>query len=125
MHKLHEAKAYYDSARVILEERLENSAFDLGRSTGNLGLAYAHLGRVEDARRTVADGEPELGARVDDRHHLKTVAEIYLLIGDYDAAVDLLEQLSGDWLVSAPMLRVDPLWDPLRDHPRFQALLAK
>ena len=49
----------------------------------------------------------------------------YINIGDYDAAVDLLEQLSGDWLVSAPILRVDPLWDPLRNNRRFQALLAK
>ncbi len=24
-----------------------------------------------------------------------------------------------------PMLRIDPVWNPLRDHPRFQALLAK
>ena len=26
---------------------------------------------------------------------------------------------------SIGLLKVDPLWDPLRDNPRFQALLAK
>ena len=72
------------------------------------------MGNTEDARRIAAG----LSLR-------PIVAEIYMLIGDYDAAVDLLEQLSGDWLVSAPILRVDPLWDPLRNNRRFQALLAK
>jgi hypothetical protein len=33
--------------------------------------------------------------------------------------------LSIPSLVSAPLLRVDPLYDPLQDHPRFQALLEK
>ena len=27
--------------------------------------------------------------------------------------------------LSVHILRLDPLWDPIRDHPRFQALLAK
>ncbi|MCI0606301.1 hypothetical protein L0156_25220 [bacterium] len=26
---------------------------------------------------------------------------------------------------SVPMLRIDPTWDPLRNHPRFQELLGK
>ncbi len=108
-----EAEAYYDSARVVLERRLENLA-EPGRTTRNLGLAYAHLGNTEDARRIAAG----LSLK-------PIVAEIYMLIGDYDAAVDLLEQLSGDWPVFAPILRVDPLWDPLRNNRRFQALLAK
>ena len=54
------------------------------------------------------------------------MAEIYMVIGDYDDAVNSLEQLSGvSAVVSVPVLRIDPLWDPLREHPRFQALLAK
>ena len=40
-----------------------------------------------------------------------------------------LDQL--DWLLETPssmnvgLLRADPRWDALRDHPRFQALLEK
>ncbi|GAB4565850.1 MAG: hypothetical protein Tsb0020_17050 [Haliangiales bacterium] len=39
-----------------------------------------------------------------------------------DRLEDAVEQRSG-WLV--PFLRVDPFFDPLRDEPRFQALLAR
>ena len=54
------------------------------------------------------------------------LAKIYTMVGEYDAALDEIEYLlsipSGN---SVPWLRLDPIWDPLRDHPRFQALLEK
>ncbi len=51
---------------------------------------------------------------------------IYVMVGESDAAIDQLElllSLPGE--ISTPLLRLDPTWDPLRDHPRFQALLEK
>jgi serine/threonine-protein kinase len=48
------------------------------------------------------------------------------MVGEYDAAIGQLELLlSIPSEISIPLLRVDPLWDPLRDHPRFQELLER
>jgi hypothetical protein len=48
------------------------------------------------------------------------------MVGDYDAAIDLPDYLLSipSW-VSVPYLRLHPIWDPLRDHPRFQAMLEE
>jgi hypothetical protein len=54
------------------------------------------------------------------------------VVGEYEKAIDQLEYLlsipSSEFLwqvVSIPLLRIDPQWDPLREHPRFQGLLEK
>ena len=52
------------------------------------------------------------------------LAVVYAMVGEADAAVDRLETLldfSG-WH-SGAQIDMDPLWDPIRDHPRFQRLL--
>ncbi len=57
---------------------------------------------------------------------VENLARIYTMVGEYDAAIDRLESLLAVPSITAvPMLRIDPVWDPLRDNPRFQALLAK
>ena len=48
------------------------------------------------------------------------------MVGEYDLAIARLEYLlsvAGD--ISVSIIRRDPRWDPLRDYPRFQALLEK
>jgi len=53
------------------------------------------------------------------------LVEIYVRTGEYDAALDQLEYLL--WIpspVSLPLLRVDPLYTPLRGTPRFERLVA-
>ena len=47
------------------------------------------------------------------------------MAGRPEAAIDRLEYLlsvPSDW--SAWWLRLDPAWDPLREHPRFKALVG-
>ncbi len=53
-------------------------------------------------------------------------ARILAQAGELDAALDEIEQLlAGPGYLSVHTLRLDPRWDPIRAHPRFQALLAK
>ena len=54
------------------------------------------------------------------------LAEIYAWVGEYDEAFRLLDHLldtpNG---MTVPLLKLDPVWDPLRKGPRFQALIDK
>jgi hypothetical protein len=59
-------------------------------------------------------------------NRIERLARIYVMVGEYDEAIRLLEHLMsipGDLGIGA--LRLDPAWKPLRDNPRFQALLHK
>jgi hypothetical protein len=46
------------------------------------------------------------------------MAVVQVLLGEYDAAVDILEELMEmeyAWALTVADLRLDPTWDPLRD----------
>jgi hypothetical protein len=48
------------------------------------------------------------------------------MCGASGGALDEIERLlSKPSDFSVHMMRLDPRWDPIRDHPRFKALLAK
>ncbi len=127
-HAVEREQAYYDSTRSMLETRIQERPDD-ERYRSALGIAYAGLGRKEDA---IREGElavellPMSKEAWRGAHRVEDLARIYAMVGEYDAAIDRLESLLAVPSITAvPMLRIDPLWDPLRDNPRFQALLAK
>jgi hypothetical protein len=50
---------------------------------------------------------------------------VYILIGEQEKALDLLEPLlRRPYYLSPGWLRIDPTFDPLRSNPRFQRLVA-
>ena len=52
------------------------------------------------------------------------LAQIYAWTGENDAALQLLERsLITPTGVTVSSLKLDPIWDPLRSDPRFQALI--
>jgi TolB-like protein/Flp pilus assembly protein TadD/predicted Ser/Thr protein kinase len=122
------ARAMYDSSRALSEELLE-SGFDDHSVHVCLGLAYAGLGRKEDAVREGRKAVELLSISMDaagGTYPIFSLAETYVMVGDYDEAIDELEHLlSIPSQVSVPLLRLEPRWDPLRDQPRFQRLLER
>jgi TolB-like protein/DNA-binding SARP family transcriptional activator/Flp pilus assembly protein TadD len=126
--QLQPARAHYDSARAVLEAELEKDPQD-ARLHSALGIAFAGLGMKEEAIR-----EGELGVQLmpiekeawRGVHRVEDLARIYTMLGESDLAVDRLEYLlSIPGELTVPLLRIDPTWDSLRDHPRFQPLLEK
>ncbi len=122
------AHASYDSARAILERELDARPDD-DRIHSALGIAYAGLGRKDEAIREGKRGVELYPVSKDAMigpFRVADLAEIYTMVGEYDAALDEIEYLlSIPSEMSVPLLRLDPIWDPLRDHPRFQDLLEK
>lgn len=78
--------------------------------------------------RLAADLLPVSQDAVDAVVLLDTVTALYILAGDRDAAFRVLDALAsipaGNQL-SAAHLHLNPLYDSLRDDPRYPALLRK
>ena len=122
------ARRAYEKAREELEKAVTENPDDPVRGLA-LAEAYAGLGRNKDAirvaRRAVAvmplSRDAVMGANLQ-----RNLAHIYLMVGEPETAIDLIDELlSIPSEVSVQWLQVDPTWDPVRDHPRFQQLLEK
>ncbi len=118
----------YQSARVALEAEVQHSPDD-PRYRSSLGIAYAALGRKEEA---ILEGRKAVELLPISRDafyglpYMQDLAFIYTLAGDSNAALELLDELLSipSW-VSVSWLRMDPEWDLLRNNPGFQRLLEK
>ncbi len=95
----------------------------------SLGVAYAGLGRKEEALgegRRALDLLPVSKDAVYGLTHVLDLAQIHVLLGEFDEAVERLEfLLSRPGWISVPFLKADPRWLRLRGDSRFEALLAK
>ena len=124
------ARERFEAARRQLEEILKTEP-NSSRLRIPLGLAYAGLGRtqeaLEEARRAIAAAFAGEGAETQTAA-LGGAAEIYTRAGDIGAAIPIIERLlavPAGREVSIPLLRLDPVWDPLRGDARFQRLIAE
>ncbi len=87
-----------------------------------LGHAYAKSGRKKEARALLQsrNRQFEQGGLSD----LKA-SYIYIGLGQTDAALSLLERDFEQHDPELPYINADPVFDPIRNHPRFIALIAK
>jgi TolB-like protein len=114
--------------RGILEQRLKQKPQD-PRTLAVLAQVDAGLGRKEQAitkARTAVDLMPVSRDAYDAPLVLEGLARVYTWTGEKDLAIDTLDKIMAlPGYVTAGYLQVDPVWQPLRDEPRFKALIAK
>ena len=122
------AHSAFERARIIAERLVRESPNDAARH-GELGLILAGLGQKDAA---IAEGKravellPESQDAFDGPEGTAVLAQIYAWTGEHDQAFGLLDHLlvvpNG---ITIPGLKLDPIWNPLRKDPRFQALIDK
>ena len=122
------AEAACSSAVELLEREIGAMPHDY-RLFSAIGHAFALLDRKEEAVRAgehAAELMPTAKDALVGPNLAIELAKIHTRIGETEKALDLIEELlSIPCDLSAGLLRLDPVWDPLRDHPRFQALLEE
>jgi TolB-like protein/Flp pilus assembly protein TadD len=121
------ARAAFTKARVELDQTVRNQP-DYAAALCALGVVDAALGNKEDA---IREGEravkllPVSKSAAEGALLMKNLAVIYAWTGEKDRAIERLAQtakLFDD--LSYGHLRLNPLWDPLRGDPRFEAIVA-
>ena len=121
-------QAAFDSARVLLDSVMKKRPDDWPVHAAR-GLVLAGLGRRAEALREAAWLRESVVYRRDALWRpnlMETRALILVQVGDADPALDEIQRLlAGPSWVSVHTLRLDPHWDPIRNDPRFQALLRK
>jgi len=118
---VYESLGMYNEAIALSEQSLKNHMSDQYFLLYS-GYAYAKTGRrdkAEDAIKKLRDLEKT--EPVDSY----TFAMLYVGLGDKDKAFVELEKSFNERGYYVPLLRVDPLMDPLRDDPRFADLIKR
>jgi serine/threonine-protein kinase len=123
------AEEYYEKAMRTVKSKLHEDPNNAWFHSA-LGVAYAGLGRRDDAVREgrlavqLQFDSEDVGERLLFRQ--KDLAYVYTMVGEYDEAVETLELLPsipGTLPISWLHLKLDPAWIPLRGDARFKRLL--
>ena len=93
------------------------------RFIAELGIAYATAGQRSEASRILGDLQ-----ELSQRKYVSPVWRALLLDamgGKREEALETLEKAYEDRDIYLSLLKVDPVYDPLRSDPRFKALLRR
>jgi len=96
---------------------------DSSRFIAGLGIAYATVGKHSEASKILADLQ-----ELSQRGYISPAWRALLLDalgGKREEALEALEKAYEDRDMQLSLLKADPVYDPLRSEPRFQALLRR
>ncbi len=122
------AKRDCEEARVLLEAKRAERRSESATSFSELAWIYVCLGRNADALRIAREAAESMPIEKDavlGPNFLVGLAQIEAHTGQSEDAVKHLRQLlampAGEY-ISVGRLKIDPVWDPIRNDPDFQKL---
>jgi TolB-like protein/Tfp pilus assembly protein PilF len=122
------ARAAFLKTKDLLEAQLKESP-DAEEMHVQLAKVLAHLGDKDAAlaqARRATELRPESKDALGGAEIAAGVAEVHAILGDNDRAIEILNGLlSRPSAVTVQGLKLNPIWDPLRSDPRFQALIDR
>ena len=125
------AKPECEEARVLLEAELAKRQPEDRVWVSELAWIYVCLGRNADALRLAREAAETMPIEKDailGINFLVGLAQIEAHAGQSEEAVKILRQLltipAGEY-ISVARLKIDPVWDPIRNDPGFQKLLSE
>jgi serine/threonine-protein kinase len=133
--QVYRAKGDAEQARLAFEQALPVAEQALAASPGDaarhslLGLIYAGLGRNQQAvaaGRRAAEILPESKDAFNGPILIISLSRIFTMVGGHEEAISLLQKsLRTPNGITVHELRLDPIWDPLREDPIFQQMVAE
>jgi TolB-like protein len=122
------AESAFTSARAEMARLVEEQP-DYAEALSVLGMSEAALGNKANALqygRRAAELFPMTKDAITGGEILRNLAITYAWAGEKDLALtQLAEVISSPCPISYGQLRLHPWWDPLRDDPRFEQLVAE
>jgi TolB-like protein/Tfp pilus assembly protein PilF len=123
------SKAAYQQAVQEFTQALNKVGADADEGLHSaLGLAYAGLG---DAPHAISEGQKAMALHRASEDPFEgplqeeAMAQIYASLGNADEAIPILKRwvhVPSATAITPTLLRIDPVWDPIRSDPAFQKL---
>ncbi len=114
----------YDDAIREAEHAIEMMGHTPQRRA-SLATILAAAGRTKEAEETLADLETIAADDAGEYVSSADIAMLHAALGNLDQAIDWLDKAvdqKAGWL---GYLNADPVWDPVRSHPRFADILQR
>lgn len=112
----------YEEALVLFQREKKNARGWALHIQPWIGMAYAKLGREDEARTILSD----LVSTSQQSHVPPTpVAALYFVLGDVDEGFKWLEKACDEYDTWVRLMKTDTVFDTVREDPRFLEILKK